>query len=253
MKKKEQGVWEMEEKILELASWIRNSKRTVLLTGAGMSTESGIPDFRSQTGLWAKYDPAYVSSTDALRDHYDLFRDFYTLRIDDVTNFIPHEGYHILTKMQSAGMITSIATQNVDGFHALSGSQDVLELHGSLRTVSCHDCGNNATHQDFTDKKTCQHCSGKLRPDIVLFGEMLPQDVWQKAMSHIEKSDLVIVIGTSLQVYPVNQLPSLTRGKTVLINREDANHTHLFDLTIHGSAREVLLKLSSVLFEESKA
>ncbi|MFC7373596.1 NAD-dependent deacetylase [Fictibacillus iocasae] len=237
----------MDRKILELADWMKKSKQTVLLTGAGMSTESGIPDFRSQTGLWAKYDPAYVSSTDALRDHYDLFRDFYSLRIQDITTLSPHEGYHALSEMEAKGFITSIATQNVDGFHELSGAKDVWELHGSLRTVSCHDCGCSGTHLEFTNKQSCSHCNGKLRPDIVLFGEMLPQDVWNKAISAIEQSDLVIVIGTSLQVYPVNQLPTLTKGKTVLINNEASSHSHPFDLTILGSARDTLLQLSEAV------
>lgn len=229
-----------------LASWIKESSCTVLLTGAGMSTESGIPDFRSQNGLWKNHDPAYVSSTEALEKHYELFNEFYTLRLQDIERFDPHEGYEILAKWEQQTYIHGTATQNVDGFHKRSGASNVFELHGSLDEIYCHDCRKLYSHQDFKEARSCE-CGGPLRPGIVLFGEMLPQQTWQDALSLIEKADLIIVIGTSLQVYPVNQLPTMTKGKTVLINREPTSLDHLFSMEIHAGARETLIALDEMI------
>ncbi|SFE54326.1 NAD-dependent deacetylase [Bacillus sp. OV194] len=230
----------------QLAEWIKGSSYTVLLTGAGMSTQSGIPDFRSQNGLWKNYDPAYVSSVDALEDNYHLFHEFYSLRLQEVETRIPHQGYEVLSRLQEQGLIHAIATQNVDGFHLRSGSQNVYELHGSLRKIYCHTCSQEHSIEAFKDGTACS-CGGKLRPSIVLFGEMLPEHIWQQAITAIEQSDLVVVIGTSLQVYPVNQLPAITKGKKVLINKEPTAVDHLFDLSIYSSAKDSLLEVENLL------
>ncbi|UZJ78350.1 NAD-dependent deacylase [Fictibacillus sp. KU28468] len=230
----------------QLAEWIKGSSYTVLLTGAGLSTESGIPDFRSQNGLWKNYDPAYVSSIDALEDHYDLFHEFYSLRLQDVETCFPHQGYEVLSRLQELNLIHAIATQNVDGFHLRSGGRNVHELHGSLSKIYCHTCHKEHSAAAFKEGTACS-CGGKLRPSIVLFGELLPEQVWQQAITAIEQSNLVIVIGTSLQVYPVNQLPSMTKGKKVLINQEPTAMDHLFDLSIYSSAKDSLVEIEDLI------
>ncbi|MDG5787261.1 NAD-dependent deacylase [Evansella sp. AB-P1] len=235
-----------QEKILDLKSLLKASTHTTILTGAGMSTESGIPDFRSRSGWWKNIDPLTVATVDALEHNYALFHDFYKMRLITLETTAPHEGHYTLSKWEEKNLINDIATQNVDGLHRTAGSNKIHELHGSIETFRCHTCHSRATKAQFLDKKACHQCNGKLRPNVVLFGETLPQAAWNKALLSIEKADLVIVIGTSLQVYPVNQLPFMTKGHTVLINKE-LSSTHHFELAIEGGAKQVLTRIDNVL------
>lgn len=231
-------------KVSTLHEWLKTSKQTVILTGAGMSTESGVPDFRSSTGWWTKTDPQKVATVEALEHHYPLFHEFYSLRINALKNIVPHEGHEILALWENQGIIRSVATQNVDGLHQQAGSKDVKELHGSIRKIRCHSCKKFASMEAFLNMEKCE-CGGKLRPNVVLFGEMLPQEPWINAMYNIQRADLVIVIGTSLEVYPVNQLPSETKGKTVYINLDISNNAIGFDLVLQGKAKEVLVEINN--------
>jgi NAD-dependent deacetylase len=234
------------EKIKRLAEWIKQSRFTVVLTGAGMSTESGLPDFRSKSGWWNNYDPTTIASVDAMETNYPLFYGFYTMRIKTLEGCSPHRGHYILADWETKGLIHSIATQNVDGFHKAAGSRRVYELHGSLRTIKCASCGEPETAKGFLDGADCRFCGGRLRPGVVLFGEMLPQDAWDSALIDIKKADLLIVIGTSLQVYPANQLPVMTKGKTVLINNAVPEGGCRLDMDIRGKAGDVLAELDSI-------
>jgi len=238
-----------EKKLTLLASWIKESRHTVVLTGAGMSTESGIPDFRSSKGLWRNIDPRTVASKDALDNNYELFRDFYTMRIENLRDCKPHEGHKILADWERRGFISCIATQNVDGLHHMAGSEKIYELHGNIRTIRCEDCDAPAEMTEFLERKPCPNCGGKLRPNVVLFGESLPYTELYNATQEISKAELVIVIGTSLQVYPVSQLPDLCKGKKVYINLDVDIHSHQFDLVIKGSARDVLTRTNTLLQE----
>jgi len=229
--------------IERLREWLLSSNNTVILTGAGMSTESGVPDFRSASGWWKQMDPRTVATTEALTDHYSLFHEFYKTRIENLEKVAPHEGHHILADWERRGLVSLIATQNVDGFHQLAGSQSVEELHGSIRSIRCHRCQQAAVMASFLNKASCAHCGGKLRPNVVLFGERLPQASWHCSMEAIKTAELVLVIGTSLEVYPVNQLPMMTTGKTVYINMDISQQTTPFDLTVRGKIKEVLQKL----------
>lgn len=236
-----------ERKLALLASWIKESGYTVVLTGAGMSTESGIPDFRSSKGLWRNIDPSMVASKYALDNNYELFRDFYTMRLENLRGCKPHEGHKILADWERRGLVSCIATQNVDGLHKLAGSNNIFELHGNIRTIRCETCNNAAEIKEFLERKPCPKCGGKLRPNVVLFGESLPYEELENAIQAISKANLVIVIGTSLQVYPVNQLPDLCKGKKVYINLDVDMHNHQFDLVIKGSARDVLTRTEILL------
>ncbi|MFA9560584.1 NAD-dependent deacetylase [Evansella sp. AB-rgal1] len=224
----------------KLAELIKSSSHTVILTGAGMSTESGVPDFRSKEGWWKEIDPRTVASVEALEDNYPLFREFYSTRLKALQTVQPHEGHKIIAKWEKNGLVQCVATQNVDGLHQKAGSIAVKELHGSIRKIRCNQCGNEAAKEQFITGESCNACRGKLRPSVVLFGELLPQIAWQSAFQHIQKADLVIVIGTSLEVYPVSELPAMTNGKTVLINKDPVWTAHHFFLTIEGNAKEVL-------------
>ncbi len=227
-------------KIELVADWLKNAHRTVILTGAGMSTESGIPDFRSREGWWKKIDPMTVSTVEALENEYELFHGFYSLRLADLKTCQPHNGHKLLAEWEEKGLINGIITQNVDGFHQQAGSKTVHELHGSLRSIFCSTCGHTADEEAFLNQESCSECQGHLRPDIVLFGEMLPQEVWGKAIRLIEESDLLIVIGSSLQVSPANELPFLTDGKKVIINNEATLLHDQFDMKLEGKAGDVL-------------
>ncbi|NBG88198.1 NAD-dependent deacylase [Isachenkonia alkalipeptolytica] len=233
----------MKNEVMELADLLKNSKHVVVLTGAGMDTESNIPDFRGKDGWWKNMDPRTVASIDTLQENYSLFHEFYSMRLKMLEGVKPHKGHFILAELESRGMIEGIATQNVAGLHAMAGSRRVYELHGNIRSIRCNNCHREAGLKNFLNKEKCNFCGGALRPGVVLFGEMLPNEAWDSAMSAIERSDLLVVIGTSLEVYPVNQLPMMTRGKTVLINNEDRGGSGMFDLKIIGKAREVLEEL----------
>lgn len=234
-------------KIETVVNWLQSSKKTVVLTGAGMSTESGVPDFRSASGWWTKTDPQQVATVDALESNYPLFHEFYSMRIQLLDKCSPHKGHYILADWEKRGILHHIATQNVDGFHSKAGSRKVDELHGSIYTFRCHSCGRDASKEAFLAKERCAHCQGCLRPNVVLFGEMLPENAWRSALSNIQSADVVIVIGTSLEVYPVNQLPMMTKGKKVYINKEAASHASYFDCILEGKAKEVIMELDDRL------
>lgn len=226
-------------KINKLVDWLKNSKRTVILTGAGMSTESGIPDFRSKDGLWRKMDPMKLANVETLKNNYNTFHEFYKMRWEKLSSCRPHKGYDILAKWEKQGLIQGIITQNVDDFHLMAGNENVYRLHGSLNEFRCSKCETISDREKFLNRSSCNNCGGNLRPGIVLFGESLPEKELYGAIDEIDRADLVIVIGTSLTVFPVSQLPDITRGKKVYINKEiPANNS--FDLNFEEMAGRLL-------------
>jgi NAD-dependent deacetylase len=220
-----------------IASWLSSSRYAVVLTGAGMSTESGLPDFRSaKTGLWNRFNPQQLASTYALEHHREAFIEFYQYRIRTLQSCEPHEGHAILADWERRGLIKQIITQNVDGFHQQAGSQHVIELHGSLRTVHCQRCGNTLDSEVYLHNQFECDCGGFLRPSVVLFGEMLPEDAIEKAWQAAQKADLLIVLGSSLQVSPANQLPLVAKrngAKVVIVNWEPTEFDDIADIVIH--------------------
>ena len=233
--------------ISTVVDWIKQSSSTVLLTGAGMSTESGIPDFRSSSGLWKQYDPRTVASVESLQTNYDVFREFYKMRIEHLQASSPHKGHFLLADWEKRGFISFIATQNVDQFHQAAGSVEVAELHGNIMTVRCHNCQKPHTLHQFSNNLLCVYCSGKLRPNVVLFGETLPQEAWNRSLNEIQNADVVIVIGTSLEVYPVNQLPKMAKGKLVYINLEVDDSTRGFNAVLKGKVGHILSEMDDQL------
>jgi NAD-dependent deacetylase len=229
------------------ATWLGKSSSTVVFSGAGMSTESGLPDFRSQSGLWTKFDPMKVATVQAMTHQYELFHEFYKMRIEALSRHSPHTGHEIIAEWERIGLVKTVATQNVDGFHQKAGSQHVFELHGSLSRVRCINEAHPADSKSFIEGKSCSVCGSRLRPGVVLFGENLPAEVWNHAFQEIKAAQLLIVIGTSLQVSPVNQLPSIATGKKVLINQEPVNRDDLFDLVMIGKAGDILQQIHEVV------
>lgn len=222
-----------------MARIIQQCERLVVFTGAGMSQDSGVPDFRSKDGWWKKINPAEVATVEALHERYSLFHEFYSYRVKHLENVRPHEGHAILSKWEREGKLYCLVTQNVDRLHQLAGNENVCELHGTIREFRCAECGRAAQQQAFLVREACV-CGGKLRPNVVLFGETLPADAWERALSAIRQADAVLVIGTSLQVSPVNQLPFLTDGKRLLMNRDLTGEEERFDCVVQGGAKDCL-------------
>ncbi|KXH87123.1 NAD-dependent deacylase [Sporosarcina sp. HYO08] len=220
-----------------LTKLLKNAKRTIVYTGAGMSTESGLPDFRSaKKGLWEVEDPSQVASTDALNRDVERFFQFYRKRVLGVKDCQPHEGYRILADWEKQGVIRGIITQNVDGFHSVAGSQNIMELHGTLQQIHCQSCGQTYSNDRYEEEVFYCECGGKLRPSVVLFGEGLPEEPFMKAIHESEQADLFIVLGSSLTVSPANQFPILAKdsgAKLVIVNLEPTQFDHYADLVIN--------------------
>jgi NAD-dependent deacetylase len=210
----------------KIAREINQSGSVCVLTGAGISTESGIPDFRGPEGLWQKLDP-WLLSADAL---YNDPHSFYTKgleilgQISALRGVNPNRAHYVLAELQKMGKIGFIITQNIDGLHARAGSTNLLEVHGSMDKAYCMECGKRYKFSDILDKinsgqvpPLCS-CGGVIRPEVVLFGDMLGPE-YDRAVAEVKKSDLLLVIGSSLEVSPVNHLPGFS-SRFIIINNQ---------------------------------
>lgn len=231
---------------------LRQVRRLVVLTGAGMSTESGLPDFRSETGLWQKYRPEWLASVDALAHRPLLFYEFYRERLELLDRVGPNPGHLALAELEKEGKLQCIVTQNVDGLHTEAGSRNVFEIHGSLRKAHCHRCRRPHPVEvlkrpviELGELPRCE-CGGLIRPGIVLFGEMLPEEAFSRAVAAVESCDALLVVGTSLQVYPAASLPeiALERGARLwIINLTPTPFDGMAEIVVTGKAAEVLSRL----------
>jgi NAD-dependent deacetylase len=204
----------------QLAELLRESTSTVALTGAGISVPSGIPDFRSPgEGLWEKVDPMEVAHIDAFRREPAKFWNFYRPRFQMLGEKEPNDAHRMLADLERRGLLDAVVTQNIDQLHHKAGSKRVIEVHGSIRTSSCQRCGTEFALEDvealFDEEGVaqCSDCSGPVKPDVVLFGELLPTDAMAEAESLAADADVLLCIGSSLEVYPVAGLPSVTLGR----------------------------------------
>jgi NAD-dependent deacetylase len=238
--------------IAEFASLLRGAGRAVVFTGAGMSTESGLPDFRSAGGLWkANHRFEELASRNAIETSYAEFIEFYRWRIQMLNAHEPHAGHRVLAEWQRRGLVATIITQNVDGYHTTAGAARVLELHGTLRHVRCENCGGERPSDEFLRVDGfCCPCGGKRRPMVVLFGEMLPDAVLAAAAKAIETAQLFIVLGSSLQVSPANSLPELALvggANLVIVDREPTPFSSRASLDLRGSIGETLQAVEGLL------
>lgn len=201
----------------DLAELIRESGCTVALTGAGISVPSGIPDFRSPgTGLWTKVDPMKVAHIDAFHRDTKSFWDYYRPRFESLSGKEPNSAHAALAELERRGLLEGVITQNIDRLHRAAGSQNVVEVHGSIATSSCRSCmtsygiGEVDELFDGDGVAICSACDGPVKPDVVLFGEMLPERAMTRAQELAVGADLMICIGSSLLVHPVAGLPGIT-------------------------------------------
>ena len=198
-----------------LADLITESRSTVALTGAGISVPSGIPDFRTPgTGLWENVDPMEVAHIDAFRSDPERFWSFYRPRFEMLGDKQPNAAHWALAELESAGLLDAVVTQNVDRLHRVAGSKKLIEVHGSIDSSSCTECRETFPLERvdtlFTNGVAhCSTCDGLVKPDVVLFGELLPEAAMLEAQSLAENCDLMLCVGSSLEVYPVAGLPQI--------------------------------------------
>ncbi len=230
---------------------LRASRRAVALTGAGISTPSGIPDFRSTgSGLWERYDPMAVASMTAFRYHPEAFYEWVSPLARRILEAKPNAAHLALARLEAEGRLAGIITQNIDDLHRRAGSSHVLEIHGHLRQATCVSCFRVFPSQDLIESAVavglvprCPVCDGVLKPNVVLFGEQPPLDVLRQAQTLIGTSDLILVLGSSLEVTPAALLPvpALNAGaRMIIINREPTYLDERADVLLHQDVAEVL-------------
>ena len=224
----------MAHTVSDLAALIRERQPCVVLTGAGISTESGIPDFRSPSGIWAKYDPMEYATIAAFRRDPVKVWEFYALRFELLTTADPNDGHLALAELERRGLVEAVVTQNIDGLHGRAGSEAVVEVHGSIRSASCLECGERVPLEDViaaledAPAPPCPRCGAVLKPDVVMFGELLPAAAIDRAVELSQRAGLLLVVGSSLEVYPVAGLPleTLAAGGELAIVNRDATQFH---------------------------
>jgi NAD-dependent deacetylase len=196
---------------------LRDASSAVVLTGAGISVPSGIPDFRTPgKGIWEKVDPMEVATIDAFHRDTARFWEFYRPRFGELQAKQPNAAHEAVAELERRGLVAGVVTQNVDLLHRKAGSQLLIEVHGSIATSSCTSCGTTwqlAEVEALFEEDgvaTCSGCFGKVKPDVVLFGELLPEQAMREAQELCSEADLLVCIGSSLEVYPVAGLPELT-------------------------------------------
>lgn len=243
-----------EEKIKKFNNLIQDSKKIVFFGGAGVSTESGIPDFRSKDGLYntldvqfEKYSPEYLLSRDCLYNNPKVFFEFYKQKMN-CEGIEPNITHKILAEMEQRSKLISVITQNIDGLHQKAGSKKVWEIHGTTLENFCRKCGKkHLADFIFKSEEDIPHCEcgGIVRPNVVLYGESLPSSAWNEAYNDLAEADLIIVGGTSLTVYPAAQFieEQVRFKKVVLINRDTTPIDDECEIVFHESISEVFSKI----------
>ena len=233
------------EKLQEI---IDKSNNIVFFGGAGVSTESGIPDFRSKDGLYHmkyKFPPEEILSHSFFMDNPDEFYRFYKDKMNSL-NVLPNVSHKFLAKLEKVGKLRAVITQNIDGLHTKAGSKNVLELHGTIYKNHCMECGReySAEYVFNSEGVTYCECGGIIKPDVVLYEEALNDFTMMQAINYIKQADVLIVAGTSLTVYPASGLIRYFRGKhLVIINRDTTDYDNMAELVIHEKLGDVFGKL----------
>lgn len=246
-----------ENLIMKVAEMIKTAKRVIVFTGAGVSTESGIPDFRSPGGVWHKYNPEdfyyqkFLSSEEAREKYWQMSREFY----EPVKKAQPNAAHRAVAELEKMGKLDCVITQNVDNLHQKAGNspEKIIELHGTAISVSCLSCRQKYTREEIQSwllsgvrVPKCKDCGGILKPDTVSFGQPMPPRETEEAFHRARNCDLFIVIGSSLVVQPAASIPLEAKesgAKLVIINREPTYHDSYADVVIHGSAGEITSKI----------
>jgi NAD-dependent deacetylase len=237
----------------ELEPIILDSKNLVFLTGAGVSRESGIPTFRGNEGLWKTHDPVKLSSLSAFIENPLLVWDFYCDRIKLISTCYPNEAHIAISKIQEHKRNSWVLTQNIDNLHRKAGNNNIIELHGNIFTAKCIRCNYNRNVDEKLEVKippSCPYCNDIIKPGVVLFEESLPQKEWTIAREICSSCDLMFVIGTSLNVYPVNSLPLYAKNNNAVIveiNTESTPLTRFTNFSFRGTASKIVPQIKNLL------
>ncbi|MBI4646265.1 MAG: Sir2 family NAD-dependent protein deacetylase [Bacteroidia bacterium] len=244
----------MEKNVASAKNLIGQSQKILVFTGAGISTESGIPDFRSPGGLWSKYDPddfyfhKMISDEKAREKYWEMSSETYRI----IKRAKPNKAHYAIKTLEDRGKLLSLVTQNIDGLHHKAGnSQDkIIEIHGTVFTVSCLDCGKKYDSDEIENRINngvkipyCDDCSGILKPDTISFGQSMPADKMSQAINHACHCDLCIILGSSLVVYPAASIPEYAiknKAKLIIVNRDETPLDSYADIVIHDSVSEVM-------------
>jgi NAD-dependent deacetylase len=242
--------------VARLAELVTSRQPCVALTGAGVSTESGIPDFRSPGGLWEEFDPLEYGSIDAFRaDPAKVWR-FYAPRFSVLTDAEPNAAHLALAELERVGLVQAVITQNIDLLHERAGSREVIEVHGSIRESVCLGCGSRYPLVQVVEllaesgAPACPACGAILKPDVVFFGELLPSDAIDRAFALAASAGLLLVVGSALEVYPVAGLPYETLnagGAVAIVNRGPTAFDSRSELKLDAGAGETLAALAREL------
>jgi NAD-dependent deacetylase len=240
-----------------LAELLGRSRRAVALTGAGVAVPSGIPDFRTpETGLWANVDPMEVAHISVFEGDPERFWSYYRPRFQSLGDKEPNRAHEALAELERRGLIEGVITQNIDRLHRAAGSENVIEVHGSIGTSSCMACesafGLEKVDALFDERGVaiCTDCGGAVKPDVVLFGEMLPLEAIDRATQLAEEADLMLCVGSSLAVHPVAGLPHLTLeggGRLAIVTKGETPYDDEAELKLDGEVDEELAALVAAL------
>ena len=246
-----------QEGLQKAAEILAGARHVLVSTGAGMSRESGIPTFRdAMHGLWAQFDPQAMATEAGFRAHPRRVWSWYAWRRRRVSEAEPHAGHLAVADLEGLVPRLTLVTQNVDGLHALAGSREVIELHGNITRLKCLDRGHpfqgrlSESEELEHDPPPCPECGSPLRPDVVWFGEMLPEDAVRRAWAAAEACDAMLLVGTSGTVWPAAELPHVAResgARVIEVNPESSELTHLADVFLQGRAGEALPPLIAEL------
>ena len=239
------------ENIATVAEWLHRAKKVVAFTGAGISTPSGIPDFRSpESGMWSNVDPMKVASIYGFRHNPQAFYDWVRPLTELTINAKPNPAHLSLVTLEERGKLEAVVTQNIDMLHTRAGNSTVYELHGHMREATCINCfhifdGMEILEKFMEDGKVphCAKCNGVIKPNVILFGEQLPIIQLQNAKKVARSSDLMLVVGSSLEVAPASDIPVIAKqhgAKVVIINLEPTMMDRAADMVIYGNAAEIL-------------
>jgi NAD-dependent deacetylase len=250
------------ETIEYAAELIRNARHTVILTGAGISTPSGIPDFRSEgTGLWSRDEPLEVASLMTFRTHPESFFKWFRPLVGQIFNAQPNSAHYALAELEKQGRLHAIITQNIDVLHQKAGAKNVIEMHGTLNTLSCTQCFKQYGYAKFLPPfiesgqiPRCPECGAILKPDVILFGEQLPYTACAKAQHEACACDLMIVAGSSLEVLPVAGLPmqSLDRGAHLIILNNSPTYLNVrADISLLEDVASVIPAIAEQVLHDS--
>ena len=210
------------------AELIKNSKNLIAFTGAGISVESGIPTFRGENGIWSKYDPQILDIDYFKAYPKESWQKIKEIFYDYMINVKPNTAHKFLAFLEDKGILKAVITQNIDGLHQAAGSKNVIEFHGTTKSVVCLECGNKYPSSDIDLSSLpplCPKCGSVLKPDFVFFKEPIPSDAYKKSYEYMQKADLLLIIGTTGEIMPASEFPYISKARAIEINPEPSKYT----------------------------